>query len=531
VTVDDPNQVERELQRLAAIVKSSDDAIVSKTFEGIVTSWNAGAERMFGFTSDEVVGRPITIIFPPDRLGEEAEFLSRLARGEHIDHFETVRVRKDGERIHVSVSLSPIKDRDGAIVGVSKIARDITERVKLTMRERASREEAEAANRLKDEFLATLSHELRTPLNAVLGWARILQRGDLDPAMQKRALDVINRNCGAQLGLINDLLDMSRIMNGRLVMDVVMLRLSDVVDAAVEAARPTADDRGITLTVASEPETPPVLADPDRLQQVVANLLGNALKFTPRGGRVRVRLGHTGSKVILTVSDNGIGIAGDLLSHVFDRFRQGDGSMSRAHGGLGLGLAIVRHIVELHGGTVQASSEGPGQGATFSVAVPVAAVKVSPREARGTRTTASTSALDRNVAAEGRLKSARVVVIDDDRDSRELIATILRQAGAVVFTAGSANEALGTLAVERPDAVVSDLGMPIEDGFSLMRRIRALPDGDLARTPALALTAYARTIDQRLALTAGFNAYRAKPVDPVDLVDAVARLSLRASAP
>jgi PAS domain S-box-containing protein len=512
--------MEHALHWLAAIVESSDDAIVSKTLQGIVTSWNRGAERIFGYTAQEMIGKPITTLFPPDRLDEETTFLALIQRGERVDHFETVRVRKDGEQINVSVCLSPILTDDGTIVGVSKIARDISDQVKLASRERAARQEAEAANRVKDEFLATLSHELRTPLNAVFGWVRMLQSDVLEPAMRRHALDVISRNCRAQLELINDLLDMSRIVTGRVVLKVTTLSLGDVIDAAAEAIRPVAAEKGIGISVEYEPGTPGVIGDPERLQQVLWNLLTNAVKFTERGGHVRIRLFQAGSRVSVCVTDDGIGIDEAVLPHVFERFRQGDSSTTRAHTGLGLGLAIVRHFVELHGGTVRAWSDGPGRGASFTVTLPVAAVRLSetvPKEPE---------AAPALTLADVRLKGMRVAVVDDDRDSRELICEVLRFAGATVFTASSAMEALGVLTAERPDVLVSDLGMPGEDGFALIKRIRTLPDAALARMPALALTAYSRAADQQIARTAGFDAYFAKPVEPAALVEAVQRLML-----
>ena len=513
-----------ELRRLAAIVDSSDDAIVSKTLRGIVTSWNRGAERIFGYTTDEMIGQPITILFPADRLHEEDEFLARIARGERVEHFETVRVRKDGERIHVSVSLSPIRAEDGTIIGVSKIARDVTENMKLVLKERAARQEAEAANRIKDEFLATLSHELRTPLNAIFGWVRMLQTGCLEPEKQQHALQVISRNCQAQLTLINDLLDMSRIVTGRVVLKARTLYVNDLIDAAVETVRPTATEKGVSIDFTYERDTPAVIGDAERLQQVVWNLLTNAVKFTEPGGRVEVRLYQAGSKVNVTVADDGIGIAPSALPHVFDRFRQEDSSTTRRHGGLGLGLAIVRHFVELHGGSVRAWSEGRGRGATFTVSLPVAAVRL-PEATAETRDPWPAPSL-----AASALKDVRVLVVDDDRDSCELLAEVLRRAGAQVFVAGTASEALGTLASDRPDVVVSDLGMPGEDGFALIKRIRALPDRVSAAVPVLALSAYTRRADEQFTSSAGFDAQLAKPVDPSTLVDAIARVMARVPA-
>jgi PAS domain S-box-containing protein len=506
-------------QHLAAIVQSSDDAIVSKTLQGIVTSWNRGAERIFGYTSDEMIGRPITVLFPPDRLPEETEFLARIARGEHIEHFETVRVRKNGEPINISVTLSPLMDERGQIVGVSKIARDITERVKLVAREQAARKEAEAADRIKDEFLATLAHELRTPLNAVCGWVSMLRMKQLDAETHRHALEVIHRNCLKQLTLINDLLDMSRVVTGRVVLNPRMLDLRSVVDEAVESLAPMAADRRVLLRAAHESPIPAVIGDPERLQQVVWNLVSNAVKFSKAAGRVDVRLYVAGSRVHLTVTDDGIGIEPKVLPYIFDRFRQADSSTTRREGGLGLGLALVKHFVELHGGTVSATSPGKDRGATFTVTLAIAAVhlpNIAPSD-HGDRPASQ-------ALAEQRLKGIRAVVVDDDRDSRDLICEVLRRAGANTLAAASATEALGTLVTERPDVLVTDLGMPGEDGFALVKRVRALPDPERSNIPALALTAYAGSADRQLALATGFNGFLAKPVRPDSLVDAVFRL-------
>jgi CheY-like chemotaxis protein/anti-sigma regulatory factor (Ser/Thr protein kinase) len=318
---------------------------------------------------------------------------------------------------------------------------------------------------------------------------------------------------------------MSRIVTGRVNLKVALLPLGDVVEAAIEAVRPQAQDRRVALEVSIASDTPPVMGDAERLQQVVWNLLTNAVKFTEPGGHVQVRVYQTGSKVSVTVADDGVGIDPSALAYVFDRFRQEDSSAARRHGGLGLGLAIVRHFVELHGGTVRAWSEGRGRGATFTVALPVAAVRVPARVSEG----AAPSAWDGK--APGKLTGVRVLVVDDDPDSRELIGEVLRRAGATVIAVGTAADALGALSTERPDIVVSDLGMPGEDGFALIRRIRALPEHAAARVTVLALSAYTRLADQQFAYAAGFDAHLAKPVNPTTLVDSIARLTVTALRP
>jgi PAS domain S-box-containing protein len=363
---------QQSLQRLAALVESSDDAIVSKTLAGVVTSWNAAAERMFGYGAAEMIGRPITVLFPPDRLAEEEMFLALIGRGERVSHYETVRVRKDGQPISVSVTLSPIRDEHGLVVGASKIARDITEQARLREREHEARRQAEETNRLKDEFLSTLSHELRTPLNSIFGWVRLMQAGAVELGRQAHALNVIERNCRAQMALISDLLDMSRAAAGQVRLELRAVDLADVARAVLDGIRPTASAKTITLDLAADPDHPRVRGDIERLHQIVWNLVNNAVKFTDPGGRVEVRVHRRDASVVLTVTDTGIGIAPDVVPHVFERFRQADSTSTRRHGGLGLGLTIVRELVRLHGGEVRAESGGPGRGATFVVELPLA---------------------------------------------------------------------------------------------------------------------------------------------------------------
>jgi PAS domain S-box-containing protein len=348
--------------RLAAIVESSDDAIVSKDLNGIVQTWNPGAERMLGYTAEEMIGRSIRQIIPPDRQGEEDEVLSRIRRGESIDHYETVRMRKDGSLVEVSLSVSPVRGPDGQIIGASKIARDITET------KRALRE-LEEANRSKEEFLANLSHELRTPLNAILGYTRILQTPDMDVDAHARAAEVIERNANMLAKLVSDVLDISRIAAGKTRLNRRPGDIVAVLDAALDVVRPAADAKGVRLEREIPVDSATVIVDPDRIQQVVWNLLSNAVKFTPRQGRVTTRLRINPHDIVITVSDTGAGIERSVLPYIFQRFRQGDNGSGEA-GGLGLGLALVRHFVELHGGRVMASSEGRRRGSTFVVTLP-----------------------------------------------------------------------------------------------------------------------------------------------------------------
>ncbi|PYO03548.1 MAG: hypothetical protein DMD89_01845 [Candidatus Rokuibacteriota bacterium] len=509
------------IARLAAIVNSADDAIVSKTLDGVITSWNRAAQAMFGWTAAEAVGQRITLIIPRERWPEQDEVLARVCKGESIDHFDTVRVRKSGERIDVSLTVSPVKDARGRIIGASKIARDVSdrkraeaERTKLLQTVQQAREEAEELNRSKDQFLAVLSHELRTPLNAIFGWARMLQSAAMDEATSRRAIDAILRNATAQVQLVEDLLDVSRIITGKMRLDVQWLDLKSVIESALDAVQPAASAKGLKIETVLDPNAGPVVGAADRLRQVVWNLLMNAIKFTPRDGRVQVHLRKLKSHVEIVVSDSGEGIQPEILPFIFDRFRQGDSTTTRPHGGLGLGLALVRHLVDLHGGRVRAASEGPGRGATFVVELPVAIL--GPEAGTTLETSAAMGALP--------LQNVRVLLVDDDADGLDLTTVMLTNSGAQVKTAVSVAAALDVLESWPADVLVSDIEMPGEDGYELLRRIRAKERGGRTRLPALALTAYGRPEDRRRTLAAGYNLHLAKPIDPSELVLAVANL-------
>jgi PAS domain S-box-containing protein len=362
---------------LASIVDSSDDAIISKNLDGIITSWNAGAERVFGYAAEEAIGRSITLIIPHERLNEETEILRRLRQGQSIEHFETQRLTKDGRHVSISLTVSPVRNRQGIVIGASKIARDITDRVRadeerarLLASEQAARAQAEEANRAKDQFLATVSHELRTPLNAILGWAEMLDQTSSMDARATKGLRSILRNTRTLAQLVDDLLDVSRMIGGKMRLDVIAMDLGGVIEAAVEAVLPAASSKDIGIHVVVDPAARAMVGDPTRLQQAVWNLLSNAVKFTPRGGRVDVSTRVDEDAIELAVTDSGIGIDATFLPCVFDRFRQADSSSTRAQGGLGLGLAIVRHLVELHGGTVRAESDGRDAGTRFVIQLP-----------------------------------------------------------------------------------------------------------------------------------------------------------------
>ncbi len=712
------NQAEAVNSHLAAIIESSDDAIISKSLEGIILSWNKGAERIFGYAAEEVIGQSISILIPLDRLDEEPIILERLKSGARIDHYETIRLTKDGRSVNISLTISPIKDRSGNIIAASKIARDITERkqaeatlsalkdefetqvkdlrqlhemsaslmnkldiesvleevLRATLaiqstdmgllwlsdpahgrlnlkvhsgfdeqflktvasvpygagacgacfeqrrriivedveidpifsedreaarlagfraghytplftrggtiigvlsvhfrqprrpsereirlmdlyarmaadiienarlhyqvqqeliareqvleREQIARARAEEASRLKDEFLATVSHELRTPLNAIIGWSHMLRSGRLDDATATRALETIERNAKSQAQLVEDILDVSRVITGKLRLNIAQVDLVPVINAAVDCVQLAADSKGIQLAVAIDPAARHISGDASRLQQVVWNLLANAIKFTPSGGTVEVRLEHTGSDVKICVSDTGQGIHPDFLPFIFDRFRQGDGTTTRTHGGLGLGLAIVRHLVETHGGTVHAESAGLGQGATFIIRLPL---MLTPEQIndqkRFTGTRPVYTPANTNLNSLPMLDGIRVLLVDDDPDTLHMLKLLLMEHKANVKTASSVAEALEVLQSYKPNVVVSDLSMPGEDGYSLIRKLRAVDANLVKPIPAVALTAYARIEDRVRALSAGFDMFVPKPVEPHELLTAIANLA------
>jgi PAS domain S-box-containing protein len=716
----DPQQAAEELrQRLAAIVESSDDAIVSKTLNGIITTWNGGAARIFGYTSDEAVGQSILILIPPERHSEEEMILGKLRRGERVEHYETERLHKNGHRINVSVTISPVKDVHGKIIGASKVARDITERKRadeqlrrsesalreqtealellnhtgtvlgselevdkllqsitdaatklcdaqfgaffynvtddkgdsyllytlsgapreafenfghpratplfgptfngeeptrsgdilqdprygqlpphhgmppghlpvrsylavpvvsrssdvigglffghsepnvfderaerlitgiaaqaavaidnarlyekvsaaaderkeLLNAERAARSDAERINLMKDEFLATLSHELRTPLTAILGWSQVLRMGDHSSAEFHEGMEAIERNARAQTQLIDDLLDMSRIISGKIRLDVQSTDLAAVVEAAVDSVRPSAEAKGIVLRKILDPLAGPVAGDPTRLQQVVWNLLTNAIKFTPKKGKVDVMLERVDSHLEITVHDTGVGITPEFLPVIFERFRQADASTTRSFGGLGLGLSIVKNLVELHGGTVRAKSPGKNQGATFTVSLPLAPFRRD--ELREHPTSSKAAPIECDTL---HLSGIRVLVVDDEHDTRTLIHRVLTQCEAEVILAASAKEGLSLLKKHKPDVLVSDIGMPETDGYQLIRQVRQLSPEDGGKTPAIALTAFARSEDRTRAMMAGYHVHVAKPIEVQELLATVGSLAGR----
>ena len=516
----------------AAIVESSEDSILSINFERTITTWNKGAERLYGYPAVEALGKPLTMLTLPRDMEEVLSNIDKIRHGETVEPFETQRRQKDGPHLHLAVVLSPVKDAAGRIIGVSTVARDITERKRaeaereeLLASAQAAQAEAEKANRLKDEFLATLSHELRTPLTAILGWAEMLGKSQLAPVTAQRAVEVIRRNARMQVQMIDDLLDVSRIVTGKLSMTVQPVDLGTVIIAAVEGMRPAAEAKEIRFQLQLDSPAAQVSGDPARLQQVAWNLVSNAIKFTPKGGRVLVRLERVDSQVEVAVSDTGRGITPEFLPHVFDRFRQADSTTTRVYGGLGLGLAIVRQLVELHGGTVRVESAGEGQGATFTVSLPLAAVRGAAEDAEALRPQSFTPS---DYDCPPQLGGLRVLVVDDEADTCELLQTVIESCGARVRTANSAAAALGAMAEESFDVLISDIGMPEEDGYSLIAKVRALGAGRGGDIPAAALTAYAGEEDRIRTLRSGFQIHVPKPVSPNELVAVVANLADRA---
>ena len=509
-----------------ALLESAPDAMMTVAADGRILLVNSQTEALFGYDRQELLGRPVEMLLP-ERLRElhvlhRRDFHAEPRRRPMGLGLDLVARRKDGSEFPTEISLSPLRTEDEGIT-VIVVVRDITERKKIDeeraalMREQAARAEAEAANRAKDDFVAVVSHELRTPLTAILGWAVLLRSRTHDPEMTRRALETIERSARAQRQLIDDLLDMSRMLAGKTRLEVQEVALPAIIEAAVDAVRPAADAKAIHLDSVIDPNAPVVSGDPGRLQQAVWNLVANAVKFTPKGGRVQVMLQRAGSQVEIVVSDTGQGIEPALLPHVFERFRQGDHGTTRAHGGLGLGLAIVRHLVELHGGAVRVQSGGEGGGATFTIGLPARAAATPARPALQQPPATAPSP---GASPKWRLSGVRILVVDDDAESRTVLAAILTDYGADVTLAASAADAVERITPSTFDILISDIEMPGEDGYSLIGKVRARS----IELPAVALTAYARPEDRLRALSAGFQTHVAKPVEPGELAAVVARL-------
>ncbi|WP_437337860.1 PAS domain-containing hybrid sensor histidine kinase/response regulator [Sorangium sp. So ce394] len=509
----------RSEERFRLLVESVKDyAIFMLDPQGVVTTWNRGAQELKGYTAEEILGHHFSRFYRQEdvRAGKCAWMLEVAARDGRVED-EGWRVRKDGSLFWASVIITALRGPHGELVGFAKVTRDLTER-RRAEEERLRLVQAQEANRMKDEFLATISHELRTPLNAILGWSSLLCDSVSDPEIAK-AFDTIRRNAQAQARIVEDVLDVSRIITGKMRIETRPLSFAAIVDQAIEVVRPAADAKGIELVVQGGGRPLMLLGDPARLQQVVWNLLSNAVKFTEKGGHVRVEIEQAGASIHLAVHDDGRGIDPAMISHVFERFWQADSSITRRFGGLGLGLSIVRHIVELHGGTVSARSAGHGRGSSFFVTLPVRAVASAPEHDAERPPEAAA-----REPTQAQLDGLRVLVVDDEPDARELVSAVLRPRGAEVHVASSASEALSAIAAVRPDVIVSDVGMADLDGYAFMRSVRAMARDDGGATPAIALTAYTSGASQRLAFEAGYDEHLGKPVHPEDLVRLVRKL-------
>ncbi len=728
----DLSELERARDHLAAIVDSSEDGIVSKTLEGIVTSWNKGAERLFGYTAEEMVGQPIARLIPPEFQHEEVDILAKLRAGQRIERYEAIRIHKDGHRLNISLTISPVRDSTGRIIGAAKIAHDITarkaaekalheeavaletlnrvgrtvaaqsdldavfqtvtdaatkltgaafgaffynvidenrkgywlytlsgvpreafsqfpmprntavfdetftggaivrsgniqldprygknkpytgmpaghlpvcsylavpvisrtgdvigalffghpqsgvfnerserlaagiasqaaiaidkarlfqglqeeldarkaaedalresearlrqvvsEREQLLQSERYARSEAERLGHMKDEFLATLSHVLRTPLNAIQGWATLLRQREVSPEDRSRGLEAIDRNVRAQAQIVSDLLDMSRIISGKIHLEVQPISLHEVIHNSIESVRASADAKKLRIATLLDSSVGLVRGDPNRLQQILWNLLSNAVKFTPTGGRIQIILERVNSHVEIVVEDTGVGIPADFLPYVFERFRQADAAMTRRHGGLGIGLSIVKTLVEMHGGSVRVKSAGENQGATFAIALPVS--HLSDRDAeRSQRLPVLADPLE--TVEMPQLEGASVLIVDDEPDGRQLMVRILEGRGAQVTAVEGGLPALDRMRSQSFDILVSDIGMPDLDGYELMRRARQLDSGRPWPIPAIAVTAYARAEDRQRSLLAGYQMHLSKPIEARELVAGIASL-------
>jgi PAS domain S-box-containing protein len=481
--------------RLAAIVESSDDAIISKTLDGIIQSWNRGATRIFGYTSDEAIGRPITLIIPPERHDEEREILARIAGGERVDHFETVRVTKTGSPVEIALTVSPVRDPSGRIIGASKVARDISSQKRV---EGALRE----ADLRKDRFIALLAHELRNPLAPLRNGLQVMRLAADDDRAVAEARAMMERQLAHMVRLIDDLLDVARINQSKMELRRSRILLADVVSLAVETARPAIDEAGHGFTVSLPTEPVYLDADLTRLGQVFSNLLMNSAKYTPRGGRLRLTAERDADSVRVSVHDTGIGIPGDAMPRIFDMYSQVDRTIERSSGGLGIGLALVKGLVEMHGGTVQVSSDGPGRGSHFAVTLPV----------RGAHVAAAPSE-----PVEEILTTApwRILVADDNRDSANSMAMLLRIMGHQVDTANDGEEAVQQAEALRPEVILMDLGMPRLSGYDATQRIREQSWG--RKMIIIALTGWGHDSDRVNSRDAGCDGHLVKPVNVREL--------------
>jgi two-component system, chemotaxis family, CheB/CheR fusion protein len=515
VDITDRQQAEEARARLAAIVESSDDAIVSKTLDGIITSWNKGAERIFGYTAEEIIGRPITTLTTPESSDDPMHILERIRKGERVEHYETRRRTKDGRVISVSLTVSPLRDAAGRIVGASKIARDVTEQKRLQEELRERTRQLTEAERRKDVFLAMLAHELRNPLAPLRNAACLLQEFGSDPRL-RGATEIVQRQVQQMTRLVDDLLDIARIAQGKIQIHKEPVELAAVVARAVETSRPLIDARKHELTV-SLPSGPVWLeADPARLAQVLVNLLNNAAKYTEEGGRIWLTAEREKGDAVLRVRDTGVGIPPEVLPNIFDLYHQEERSLERSQGGLGIGLSLVRGLVEMHGGSIAAASPGVGQGSEFTVRVPALAEAPRGPEGNGKQVPAANG--------NTRTPFQRLLVVDDNRDSAESLALLLQVQGYEVQTAHDGLAALERARVFRPDVVLLDIGLPRMDGYEVARRLRQ--EGG-HQAVLVALTGYGTDEDQRRSQAAGFDHHLLKPVE----LDALHELLIRPRKP
>ncbi|HEU4595166.1 MAG TPA: PAS domain S-box protein [Pyrinomonadaceae bacterium] len=519
-------------EKYRSLLEGANDIIYSHDLEGNYLTINRAGAEVTGYTREEILGGlNIAQVVVPEHLELAKEMTRRKLSDPSPTVYEVDINTRDGRRLTLEVS-TRIAFRGGRPVAVEGIARDVTERKRvervreeLLEREQKARRELEEASRLKDEFLATVSHELRTPLTAIFGWAHMLRSESLDAETRARAVEIIERNARSQKQLIDDILDVSRIITGKIRINTRPVELLPVIEAAREAVQPAAAAKEIIFQLDYDFREASVVGDSDRLQQVVWNLLSNAVKFTPAGGSIVLGLRRLGRHAEINVRDTGEGIRPEFLPRVFERFSQADGSITREHGGLGLGLAIVRHLVELHGGGVRAESEGKGRGASFTVTLPLLGLRNEEGEKRSEEAAGGDEKSAAPDAPPANLRGVRVLVVDDEEDALSLVSTALRMCGAEVSTAVSAAEALGALARERFDLLISDIGMPNVDGYELLRRASEMG----VRLPAIALTAYARAEDRRRALDVGYREHLPKPIAPADLINTVARLAARST--
>ena len=515
---EDPMRAEAQA-RLAAIVESSDDAIVSKSLDGVIRTWNRGAQRIFGYTPEEAIGRPVTMLIPPDRQDEEPRILARIRAGERVDHFETVRVAKDGRYLDVSVTISPVRDASGRIIGASKVARDVTEQRRVRRELQAAKDAAEQANRAKDQFLSVLSHELRTPLTPVLAAVSFLAaRPDVSGEELREQLDVIRRNVEIEARLVDDLLDVTTIARGKVRLHFEVADAHDAVRHTIATYRAELDAKRLAVTLSLGAAEHHVWADAGRLQQVLMNLTSNAIKFTPPSGSIEFRTASERGRLRLEVSDSGVGIEPEVLPRMFNAFEQGEQTIARRFGGLGLGLAIVRSLVEMHQGTVTASSSGTDRGATFTIDLPT----VPPEPARTANGAAGAAAVgDALVAGSAPGKKPRILLVEDHADTREVLARLLKATGCGVTAVGSVRDALEVIDRESFDLLVSDIGLPDGTGLEVMRHAKSRHN-----LKGIALSGFGQDEDRVRSSEAGFETHLTKPVNFQTLKDVIRRVAV-----